>query len=92
MTKNPVWQDQAACRQASPELFFPLGKTGQALTDIEAAKAICALCPVQSQCLAFALNTNQEFGIWGGTTEDERRRLTQLARSRRARHAVPSPS
>ena len=88
MTPNPAWQDNAACRHASPELFFPQGRTGQALTDSEAAKAICALCPVQSPCLAFALNTHQEFGIWGGTTEDERRRLLKVAGRRPGRRVV----
>ena len=48
--------------------------------DIELAKAICATCPVQQECLDFALKTRQEFGIWGGTTEDERRALARAAR------------
>jgi len=48
--------------------------------DIEWAKTICGACPVQPECLDFALKTRQEFGIWGGTTEDERRMLARQAR------------
>jgi WhiB family redox-sensing transcriptional regulator len=56
-------------------LFFPIGTTGLALDQIDAAKQVCTECPVMDQCLEFALATNQEAGVWGGTTEDERRRL-----------------
>ena len=69
------WRDRASCRDTSPELFFPIGTTGLALDQIDAAKQVCVECPVSSQCLEFALATNQEAGVWGGTTEDERRRL-----------------
>jgi WhiB family redox-sensing transcriptional regulator len=79
---EPTWREHAECRHASPELFFPIGTTGPAVTEIEEAKRVCAVCPVQPQCLEFALRTRQEFGIWGGTTEDERRGLLKLMRSR----------
>jgi len=69
------WRDKASCRDTSPELFFPIGTTGLALDQIDAAKQVCDECPVTGQCLEFALATNQEAGVWGGTTEDERRRL-----------------
>jgi WhiB family redox-sensing transcriptional regulator len=69
------WRDKASCRDTSPELFFPIGTTGLALDQIDAAKQVCVECPVNHQCLEFALATNQEAGVWGGTTEDERRRL-----------------
>lgn len=77
---KPEWQARAACKDCDPELFFPLGTTGAAVPDIEWAKAICAACPVQPECLDFALKTRQEFGIWGGTTEDERRALSRQQR------------
>jgi WhiB family redox-sensing transcriptional regulator len=77
---KPEWQSRAACKDCDPELFFPLGTTGAAVPDIEWAKTICATCPVQPECLDFALKTRQEFGIWGGTTEDERRALARAAR------------
>ena len=46
-----------------------------AVEQIEAAKAVCDQCPVKAPCLQFALETNQDSGIWGGTSEEERRRL-----------------
>ncbi|MDQ1519322.1 MAG: WhiB family transcriptional regulator, redox-sensing transcriptional regulator, partial [Actinomycetota bacterium] len=69
------WRDRAACRDTNAELFFPIGTTGLAIDQIDAARAVCAQCPVQRECLEFALATNQEAGVWGGTTEDERRKL-----------------
>jgi WhiB family transcriptional regulator, redox-sensing transcriptional regulator len=77
---DPHWRDHASCRSCSPDLFFPAGTTGAALHEIQAAKAVCAQCPVQSHCLRFALRTGQAYGIWGGTTEDERRALARAAR------------
>jgi WhiB family redox-sensing transcriptional regulator len=79
------WRQQAACRDTAPEAFFPVGSTGPAISQIEMAKAICRNCEVQTPCLEFALATNQEAGVWGGTSEDERRRLRKqwLATRRR---------
>ncbi len=80
------WRAQAACRQVDPDLFFPVGNTGTAVDQIEAAKAVCRQCEAQPACLDFALATNQEAGVWGGTSEEERRKLRKawLARQRRA--------
>lgn len=80
------WRHRSACRSSDPVLFFPVGSTGVALEEIRSAVAMCRECPVQQQCLDFALDTNQEFGIWGGTSEDDRRRLraTWLATRRRS--------
>ncbi|MGH9149557.1 MAG: WhiB family transcriptional regulator [Acidimicrobiales bacterium] len=69
------WRSQANCRHTDPELFFPVGNTGMAIDQIAAARAVCRSCPAQQPCLEFALTTNQEAGIWGGTSEDERRKL-----------------
>jgi WhiB family redox-sensing transcriptional regulator len=80
---NDGWRDQAACRDTDPNLFFPAGSTGLAIEQIEAAKAVCRSCPVQDACLRFAFETNQEAGIWGGTDEDERRRLRRSWRAGR---------
>jgi WhiB family redox-sensing transcriptional regulator len=71
----PAWRAKAACLDEDPELFFPTGSTGPALEQIAAAKAVCQRCPVITQCLQWALKTNQDAGIWGGLTEDERRAL-----------------
>jgi len=77
------WRDRAACRDTDPELFFPSGSTGDAVDHIEAAKSVCARCPVRENCLEFAFETNQESGIWGGASEDERRRLRKAWLARR---------
>lgn len=69
------WRRRAACAGEDLELFFPFGSAGPALTQIAAAKAICARCPVRQACLRYAVTTGQGHGIWGGLTEDERRGL-----------------
>lgn len=70
-----AWRQSAACREADPSLFFPAGTTTPELSSTDRAKAICARCPVREECLTFAVATNQEFGVWGGRDEDERRRI-----------------
>ena len=69
------WRRTAACRDTDPDLFFPVGTTGPAIEQIESAKAVCRACDAQDLCLEYALATNQDSGIWGGTSEDERRHL-----------------
>ena len=83
------WRRNAICRDTDPELFFPIGTTGQALLQIERAKLVCDECPVKVECLDYALTTNQDTGIWGGTSEDERRQIRRdiAARARAARNA-----
>lgn len=79
------WRRRAACRDTDPDLFFPTGTVGNSEQQIETAKAICRTCLVQAQCLDFALVTNQEDGVWGGTDEEERRKLRRnWVASRRA--------
>ena len=82
------WRAESACRDADLNLFFPAGVTGPAERQIREAKAICAACPIRQTCLSFAIETNQEYGIWGGTTEDERRVLRRAWRARRSLKAV----
>ncbi|MFC3997252.1 WhiB family transcriptional regulator [Nocardiopsis sediminis] len=77
------WRHHAACRDEDPELFFPIGNSGPAVFQIEEAKEVCRACPVTSSCLAWALETGQDGGVWGGMSEDERRAL------RRRRGARP---
>jgi WhiB family transcriptional regulator, redox-sensing transcriptional regulator len=69
------WRDHAACRDMDTELFFPVGTTGPVLDQIGRAKQVCAECLVRNSCLEWALATGQSAGVWGGTTEDERRAL-----------------
>ncbi|MFZ4431771.1 MAG: WhiB family transcriptional regulator [Microthrixaceae bacterium] len=84
------WRDQSACRDTDPTLFFPVGTTGAALDQIASAKAVCDTCAAKTPCLEFALTTNQDSGVWGGTSEEERRKLRRawVARQRAAAAAV----
>ncbi|HZT67737.1 MAG TPA: WhiB family transcriptional regulator [Acidimicrobiales bacterium] len=74
------WRSRAACRHMPAEMFFPIGSSGMAAEEVTAAKAVCAGCLVSGPCLDFALVSRQEFGVWGGTDEDERRLLLRTAR------------
>ncbi|SEA72616.1 WhiB family transcriptional regulator, redox-sensing transcriptional regulator [Bowdeniella nasicola] len=79
------WRHKAKCLTEDPELFFPIGNTGPALTQIEEAKAVCRQCDVQETCLKWAIENGQDSGVWGGMSEDERRALKRrTARARRA--------
>lgn len=69
------WRHRAACRDEDPELFFPVGTSGPALMQEAEAKAVCHRCTVASDCLAWALASGQDAGVWGGMSEDERRAL-----------------
>jgi len=70
-SKSGAWEQEALCAQVDSELFFPeKGKSGYQ------AKRICAQCPVTAQCLEFALSYPFTVaGVWGGTTESQRRRM-----------------
>lgn len=68
------WRDAAACRDEDPETFFPEGQAGRTIMNqVDDAKAVCRQCPVRRECLCFAVDTGQDFGVWGGLTADERR-------------------
>lgn len=79
------WRELSRCKQMDPDLFFPVGTTGPALLQIEAAKAVCRTCNVRQECLQYALESNQEYGIWGGTTEEERRFMRRELATRAVR-------
>lgn len=64
------WESEAACRGMEPALFFPTVEA-----EVAEALAVCRVCPVRQECLEWALSTRERHGIWGGTTEQERRRL-----------------
>ncbi len=74
------WQTYARCTEVDPEIFFP-ERGGSS----KAARAVCRDCPVRMQCLEYALNNKEQFGIWGGTSERERRRLRKERAQRRLR-------
>ena len=70
------WRHGALCAQTDLELFFPpRGNQNRA------AKAVCAQCPVCAECLDYALTHRESYGIWGGTTERERRALAARRRA-----------
>ena len=83
--ENEDWRVDAACRDTDPDLFFPVGTTGPAIEQIASAKAVCGECDAQSECLEFALATNQDSGVWGGTSEEERRKLRKQYAARQRR-------
>ena len=76
------WRDLGSCRELDTGMFFPIGQTGEAEVRIARAKKVCVGCPVRQQCLEFAITTNQEYGIWGGHSEDERRVIRRQWRAR----------
>jgi WhiB family redox-sensing transcriptional regulator len=81
------WRSLSACRHSDPELFFPVMESGPGLAQLEAAKAVCARCDVRAECLSFATATVQDHGVWGGTSEEERR-AARSARLRQSRTAL----
>jgi WhiB family redox-sensing transcriptional regulator len=74
LARGEDWRSAAACQNTDPDLFFPVSGCGRSLEQVERAKAVCAACPVRRACLAFAVRTGQADGIWGGLTEEERRK------------------
>lgn len=84
---QPDWRSMSACRDSDPELFFP-DPRGPGVTQLETAQAVCARCQVRAECLSFAVETVQDHGVWGGTSEEERR-AQRRARLRRALRTVP---
>lgn len=73
-----AWRDRARCAEADPDAFFP--EKGGSTRE---AKKVCVACPVRAECLEYALEHDERFGIWGGLSEQERRTITRL------RHAEP---
>ena len=69
-----AWQSDALCAQTDPEAFFP--EKGGSTRD---AKRICTTCDVRGECLEYALQNDERFGIWGGLSERERRKLKRRA-------------
>jgi WhiB family redox-sensing transcriptional regulator len=78
---NLDWQDGAACIGADADLFFPPRGPKQHPFNT-AARDICRTCPVQVECLEYALVENIQHGVWGGTSERERRRIRRERRLR----------
>jgi WhiB family transcriptional regulator, redox-sensing transcriptional regulator len=69
------WRERAACADADPEVFFPVGEQGSPGYDAAVREAMryCARCPVRRACLAYAVDAEEVYGVFGGTTPEERR-------------------
>jgi WhiB family transcriptional regulator, redox-sensing transcriptional regulator len=80
MFDHDDWRDRAACRDEDPELFFPVSEIGPGERQVNQARSVCGRCPVRAQCLEHALHNGLDHGIFGGTTESERRKLRRRAR------------
>ncbi len=76
------WRAAAACRGTDTELFFPVSEFGPGAAQVAEAKALCAECPVREDCLTSAYT--QEFGVWGGTTATERKKMRAAELTNRA--------
>ena len=76
MQMDTEWMGRGNCRDEPPARFFPSDGVG-----VEAARQICATCPVKAPCLEYALRNRIDHGVWGGASERERRRI--LAQRRR---------
>ena len=72
------WMQLGKCRDLDPAIFFPSEGIG-----VQTAQQICAECPVKSSCLEYALANRVDHGVWGGTSERQRRRLLRQRRSPR---------
>jgi WhiB family redox-sensing transcriptional regulator len=72
--EEPNWQERALCAQTDPEAFFP--EKGGSTRE---AKKVCLGCDVRGECLEYALQNDERFGIWGGLSERERRKLKKKA-------------
>ncbi|NUP00282.1 MAG: WhiB family transcriptional regulator, partial [Nonomuraea sp.] len=83
------WSRRAACLDLDPELFFPISLEGPGRSQVEQAKQVCGRCPVREPCLAYALDTNQADGVWGGTDPGQRRELSSAAVPRQG--SAPAP-
>ncbi|HEX6130359.1 MAG TPA: WhiB family transcriptional regulator [Actinomycetota bacterium] len=65
-----VWQERASCLGVDPDVFFPISEE-----EAGPALAFCGVCRIREECLAWALKNGERYGVWGGTTEQQRRRL-----------------
>lgn len=74
LEENP-WKTKGQCRDVDPDVFYPHDEQG-----VEVAKKVCRGCSVSRACLEFALNNHEDYGVWGGASERERRRIAKRRR------------
>lgn len=81
LTTIPRWEKKAACSEADPELFFPESYPPAVRMGMEEqAKRICAQCPVKDECLELSIRNEEQWGVWGGMTSEQRRMLIRRKR------------
>ena len=85
------WTDHAVCGNRLDDLFFPVGETEPAKQQERDAKALCDVCPVRQDCLDWAQETKQLYGIWGGLNTEERYQLRAGKRRYKPRGPGPAP-
>ena len=90
MVNYPDWHNRAECAKHDPDIFFPNGYLNH---KADAALAVCHACPVRKLCLADALVEWQEYGVFGGTTPAQRRKIAAMngSNSKRTKRPPPSP-
>lgn len=67
------WRHYAACRDEDPDLFFPVSEAGPGAEQVQRAKTVCARCPVQQECLNYAVEAGLDHGVFGASSSAERR-------------------
>lgn len=72
-TPPDMWQEQAACHGIDPDVFFPTSEE-----EAGPALAYCGACRIREMCLAWALKNGERYGVWGGLTEQQRRRIVRF--------------
>lgn len=77
------WMGDAACRGMDPDLLFPI-KHGDSGREVEKARKVCRACPVTNDCLEYALNNREKYGVWGGMSVRERAEFLKQRRQRQA--------
>ena len=82
---SQTWREQAACRGMCPDVFFPVAESRsqqEAAWAKERAVQVCQACQVTDACLAYSLDNDETYGVWGGSTPDDRDALRRLRRRR----------
>lgn len=78
--RSDDWMQHGLCRRVDAEIFFPEGRGGAVAIKTRQAKKVCSRCPVRLLCRDWAVETRQDFGVWGGLSEDERDGLRRRPR------------
>lgn len=81
------WRDKGLCRNEDPDAWYPAGTSADARATLRHALSVCFACPVRVSCGQWALETREQWGVWGGMSEGQRRRILRRRGARRAEAA-----